>query len=43
MQLRSQYWMTPVAVFEIVGDGSEISPGFVLPGTRGASSGPVFF
>ncbi|GKC32187.1 hypothetical protein Tco_1039481 [Tanacetum coccineum] len=33
LQLRTKCWMTPVAVFEIVGAGSEISPGFVLPGT----------
>ncbi|PWA51528.1 NB-ARC domains-containing protein [Artemisia annua] len=33
LQLRTKYWMTPVAVFEIVGAGSEISPGFVLPGS----------
>ncbi|GKB22053.1 NB-ARC domains-containing protein [Tanacetum coccineum] len=33
LQLRTKCWMTPVAVFEIVGAGSDISPGFVLPGT----------
>ncbi|GKA28787.1 NB-ARC domains-containing protein [Tanacetum coccineum] len=33
LQLRTKCWMTPVAVFEIVGAGSEIPPGFVLPGS----------
>ncbi|KAI3686895.1 hypothetical protein L1987_80584 [Smallanthus sonchifolius] len=31
MQLRKEYWMTPEAVFEIVGAGSEIPSGFVQP------------
>nr|GFA27127.1 NB-ARC domains-containing protein [Tanacetum cinerariifolium] len=33
LQLRTKCWMTPVAVFEIVGAVSEIPPGFVQPGS----------
>ncbi|KAI3821304.1 hypothetical protein L1987_08868 [Smallanthus sonchifolius] len=35
MQLRTKYCMTPEAVFEIVGAGSEIPWGFVQPGPVG--------
>ncbi|XP_035845866.1 disease resistance protein RPV1 [Helianthus annuus] len=35
LQLRTKYWMTPEAVFEIVGAGSEIPSGFLQPGSEG--------
>ncbi|KAK9080139.1 hypothetical protein SSX86_001814 [Deinandra increscens subsp. villosa] len=35
LDLRTKYWMTPEAVFEIVGAGSEIPDGFVQPGNGG--------
>ncbi|MFS7941182.1 putative TIR domain, P-loop containing nucleoside triphosphate hydrolase [Helianthus anomalus] len=35
LQLRAKYWMTPEAVFEIVGAGSGIPIGFVHPGSQG--------
>ncbi|KAF5806335.1 putative P-loop containing nucleoside triphosphate hydrolase, leucine-rich repeat domain superfamily [Helianthus annuus] len=33
LQLRTKYWMTPEALFEIAGAGSEIPSGFVQPGS----------
>ena len=33
MQLRTNYWNTPEAVFEIVGAGNQIPPLFNLPGS----------
>ncbi|KAM0042180.1 putative TIR domain, AAA+ ATPase domain, P-loop containing nucleoside triphosphate hydrolase [Helianthus debilis subsp. tardiflorus] len=35
LELRTDYWMTPEAVFEIVGARSEIPSGFVQPGPGG--------
>ncbi|KAK1407694.1 hypothetical protein QVD17_39316 [Tagetes erecta] len=35
IELRMKYWMTPEAVFEIVGAGSEIPSGFVQPSSEG--------
>ncbi|KAI7740559.1 hypothetical protein M8C21_023927, partial [Ambrosia artemisiifolia] len=35
LKLRTKYWMTPEAVFEIVGAGSEIPSGFVQPDYEG--------
>ncbi|KAK9080146.1 hypothetical protein SSX86_001821 [Deinandra increscens subsp. villosa] len=35
LDLRTRYWMTPEAVFEIVGAGSEMPYGFVQAGAEG--------
>ncbi|KAI3686892.1 hypothetical protein L1987_80581 [Smallanthus sonchifolius] len=35
LQLRAKYWMTPEAVFELVGAGSDIPSAFVHPGSGG--------
>ncbi|KAI7740561.1 LOW QUALITY PROTEIN: hypothetical protein M8C21_023929, partial [Ambrosia artemisiifolia] len=35
LELRTKYWMTPEAVFEIVGAGSEFPSGFVQTGSEG--------
>ncbi|KAI7740562.1 hypothetical protein M8C21_023930, partial [Ambrosia artemisiifolia] len=34
-KLRTKYWMTPEAVFKIVGAGTEIPAGFVQPDNKG--------